>query len=188
MFPKFSTQSDIYWSLKSDDSGSFEVRSEVEWLVYFIVLGIGFHSKPTKWLPQQYYVVPQVLDSIRYRSVHEIGQFMFVWTVIWNGVVGVLYSSRDWISLKIYQMTPPTILSCSPSFGLNPISIGPWNRPIQVLVNCVLKWSGWCIVYFSGFDFAQNPPNDSSRSITMFPKFWTQSDIDWSTKFDNSVS
>ncbi|CAL9024832.1 unnamed protein product [Prunus brigantina] len=43
MFPKFWTQSDIDWSMKSDNS----VRSEMEWLVYSIVVEIGFHSKPT---------------------------------------------------------------------------------------------------------------------------------------------
>ena len=205
MFPKFWTQSDIYWSLKSDDSGSYEVRSEMDWLVYCIVWAIGFHLKLTKWLLPQYYDVPQVLDSIRYRLVHnwstkfdksgsyevrseiewllycmvleigfhskptkwllpqyydvphvlcsiwyrlvhEIGQFRFVWTMFLNGVVGVLYSSRDWISLKTHQMTPPTILWCSPSFGLNPISIGAWNRTIQVRTMFVLEWIGRCIV------------------------------------------
>ncbi|CAL2230194.1 unnamed protein product [Prunus armeniaca] len=48
MFPKFWTQSDIDWSVKLDDSGSYEVRSEMEWLVYYIILSIGFHSKHTK--------------------------------------------------------------------------------------------------------------------------------------------
>ncbi|CAL8112222.1 unnamed protein product, partial [Prunus armeniaca] len=77
LFPKFWTQSDIDWSMKSDYSGSKEVRSEMEWLVYSIVFAIGFHSKPTKSLVPPYYVVPQVLDSIRYRLVHEIGLFRF---------------------------------------------------------------------------------------------------------------
>ncbi|CAL8168478.1 unnamed protein product [Prunus armeniaca] len=67
-------------------------------------------------------------------------------------------------------MTPPTILCCSPSFGLNPISIGPSNRTIQPL------------------DFTPNQPNDSSHHIMLFPKFWTQSDIDWSKKSDYSGS
>ncbi|CAL8167098.1 unnamed protein product, partial [Prunus armeniaca] len=131
LFPKFWTQSDIDWSLKSDYLGSWEVRSEMEWSVYCIVLAIGFHSKPTKSLLPPYYVVPQVLDSIRYRLVHEIGLFNFVGSSYWNGVVGVLHSFSHWISQKTNQMTPPTILCCSPSFGLNPISIGPSNRTIQ---------------------------------------------------------
>ncbi|CAL8112236.1 unnamed protein product [Prunus armeniaca] len=62
LFPKFWTQSDIDWSMKSDYS----------------VFAIVFHSKPTKSLLRPYYVVPQVLDSIRYRLVHEIGLFRFV--------------------------------------------------------------------------------------------------------------
>ena len=78
MFPKFWTQSDIDWSMKLDNSGSYEVRSEMEWLVYCIVLEIGFHSKPTKSLLPPYYDDPPVLDSIRYRLVQEIGQFRFV--------------------------------------------------------------------------------------------------------------
>ncbi|CAL2256462.1 unnamed protein product [Prunus armeniaca] len=39
---------DMDWSMKLDNSGSYEVRSEMEWLVYCIVLAIGFHSKLTK--------------------------------------------------------------------------------------------------------------------------------------------
>ena len=48
LFPKFWTQSDIDWSMKFNNSGSYEVSSEMEWLKYCIVLEIGFHSKPTK--------------------------------------------------------------------------------------------------------------------------------------------
>ncbi|CAL8112294.1 unnamed protein product [Prunus armeniaca] len=136
-------------------------------------------------------------------------------------------------------MTPPTILRCSPSFGLNPIPIGPWNWTIQfypldftqntpndsshhimmfpnlwtqsdidwsvklddsgsydvrsemewlVRTMFVLKWSGWCIAKFYPLDFTQNTPNDSSHHIMMFSKFWTESDIDWSVKLDDSGS
>ncbi|CAL8089659.1 unnamed protein product [Prunus armeniaca] len=109
MFPKFWTQSDIDWSVKLDDSGSYEVRSEMEWLVYCIVLSIGFRSKHTKRLLPPYYDVPQVSDSIRYRLFYPL-------------------------------------------------------------------------------DFSQNTPNDSSHHIMMFPKFWTQSDIDWSVKLHDSGS
>ncbi|CAL9005443.1 unnamed protein product [Prunus brigantina] len=76
--PQFWTQSNIHWSTNSDNSGSFEVRYEMECLVYCIVLAIGFHSKPTKRLIPPHYAVPHVLDLIRYRLVHEIGQFRFV--------------------------------------------------------------------------------------------------------------
>ncbi|CAL9024829.1 unnamed protein product [Prunus brigantina] len=37
-------------------------------------------------------------------------------------------------------------------------------------------------------DFTQSQRHDSSHHIMMFPKFWTQSDIDWSMKSDNSGS
>ncbi|CAL9024907.1 unnamed protein product [Prunus brigantina] len=50
----------------------------MEWLVSCIVLEIGFRPKPTKSLLPPYYDVPQVLDSILYRLVHEIGKFRFV--------------------------------------------------------------------------------------------------------------
>ncbi|CAL8089674.1 unnamed protein product [Prunus armeniaca] len=100
MFPKFWTQSDIDWSVKLDDSGSYDVRSEMEWLVYCIVLFIGFHSKHTKGLLPPYYDVPQFYPS----------------------------------------------------------------------------------------DFAKNTPNDSTHHVMLFPKFWTQSDIDWSVKLDDSGS
>ncbi|CAL9012127.1 unnamed protein product [Prunus brigantina] len=58
MFLEFYTQSDIDWSTKLDNSCSYEVRSEMEWLVYCIVLEIGFHSKPPKLLLPQQYDVP----------------------------------------------------------------------------------------------------------------------------------
>ncbi|CAL2230211.1 unnamed protein product [Prunus armeniaca] len=133
MFPKFWTQYDIDCSMEFDNSGSYEVRSEMQWLVYCILLSIGFHSKLAKLLLPSYYDVPQVLDSRRYRLVREIGQF---------------------------------------SFGLNTISIGPWNWTIQ----------------FYPLDFTKNSTNYSSLYVVMFPKFWTQYDIDWSLELDNSGS
>ncbi|CAL2230210.1 unnamed protein product [Prunus armeniaca] len=57
---------------------SYKLRSEMEWLVYCIVLTIGFYSKHSKCLLPPYYDVPQVFESMRYRLVHEIGQFKFV--------------------------------------------------------------------------------------------------------------
>ncbi|CAL2256459.1 unnamed protein product [Prunus armeniaca] len=78
MFPKFWTQSDIDWSMKLDNSASYEVRSEMEWLMYCTVLDIGIHSKSTKSLLLPCYDAPQVLDIIRRGLVHEIGQFRFV--------------------------------------------------------------------------------------------------------------
>ncbi|CAL2230172.1 unnamed protein product [Prunus armeniaca] len=65
MFPKFWTQSDIDCSVKLHSLGSYEVRSEMEWLVYCIVLSTGFHSKHSKSLLPPYYDVPQLLDSVR---------------------------------------------------------------------------------------------------------------------------
>ncbi|CAL2230224.1 unnamed protein product [Prunus armeniaca] len=115
-FPKFWTQSDIDWSVKLDNSGSYVVRSEMEGLGYCIVLSTGFLSKLSKRDLPPHYGIPQVLDSIRYRLVHEIGQFRF----------------------------------------------------------------------FYPLDFTHNSAKDSSLHIMGFPKFWTQSDIGWSPKLDNS--
>ncbi|CAL8089671.1 unnamed protein product [Prunus armeniaca] len=143
MFPKFWTQSDIDWSVKLDDSGSYDVRSEMEWLVYCIVLSIGFHSKHTKRLLPPYYVVPQFypLDfaqNTQNDTSHHIMMFPKFWT----------QSDIDW-SVKLHD-------------------------------------SGSC--HFYPLDFAQNTPNDTSHHIMMFPKFWTQSDIDWSVKLHDSGS
>ena len=99
MFPKFWTQSDNDWSMKLDNPGSYEVRSEMEWLVCCKVSEIRFHSKPTKCLLPPYYDVHQVLDSIRYRLVKEIGQFRFIRSSFLTRVVGVFHSFIDWISL-----------------------------------------------------------------------------------------
>ncbi|CAL2256458.1 unnamed protein product [Prunus armeniaca] len=69
---------DMDWSMKLDNSTSYEVPSEMEWLVYCTVLDIGIHSKSTKSLLLPCYDAPQVLDIIRHGLVHEIGQFRFV--------------------------------------------------------------------------------------------------------------
>ncbi|CAB4312463.1 unnamed protein product [Prunus armeniaca] len=69
MFPKFWTESDIDWSMKSNNSGSYEVRSEGESLVYCIVLDNRFRSNPTN------------------DSSHHIMLFPKFWTqsgVIWS--------------------------------------------------------------------------------------------------------
>ena len=144
-FPTFWIQSDIDWSRKLDNSSLFDIHSKMEWLLCCMVLEIGFHSKPTRWILPLYYYVPQVLDSIRYQLVHEIGQFRFVRSSLWNGVVGLLHSFSQWISLKTQQATPPAIVWCSPNFRLNSISIDPRNWTIDVCTKFVLKWSGWCI-------------------------------------------
>ncbi|CAL2230182.1 unnamed protein product [Prunus armeniaca] len=132
MFPKFWTQSDIDWSVKLDDSGSYEVRSEMEWLVYCIVYPLDF----TQNTPND--------------SSHHIIMFPKFWT----------QSDIDW-SVK---------LDDSGSYE----------------VRSEMEWLVYCIVY--PLDFTQNTPNDSSHHIMMFPKFWTQSDIDWSVKLDDSGS
>ncbi|CAL2256457.1 unnamed protein product [Prunus armeniaca] len=132
MFPNLWTQSDVDWSKKLDNSGSFEVRSEMEWLVYCIVLAIGFHSNSPN------------------DSSHDIMMFPNLWT----------QSDVDW-SKK---------LDNSGSFE----------------VRSEMEWLVYCTVLAIGFH--SKLTNDSSNNITMFPKFCTQSDTDWSTKLDNSAS
>ncbi|CAL2230215.1 unnamed protein product [Prunus armeniaca] len=177
MLPKFWTQSDIDWSVKLDNSGPYAIRSGMEWLVYSIVLSIGFHSKLTKLLLPLYCDVPQVSDSIRYRLVHGIVQFSF-------GLNPISIGPRNWTiePLDFTQNSPnysSLYIVMFPKFGLNTIPIGPRNWTIHVRMKFVLKWS---------VDVTQTTPNDSSHHIMMFPKFSTQFDIDWSQKLDNSCS
>ena len=49
-----------------------------------------------------------------------------------NGVVGKLHSYSDWISLKTHHMSPPSILECCPSFGLDLKSIDQRSWSLQV--------------------------------------------------------
>ncbi|CAL8112276.1 unnamed protein product [Prunus armeniaca] len=250
MFPKFWTQSDIDWSVKLDDSGSYDVRSETEWLVYCIVLSIGFDSKHPKSLFPPYYDVPQSypLDFTQNTpndSSHPITMFPKFWTqsdIDWSvklddsGSYDV-HSEMEWLfyPLDFTQNTPNDSshnIMMFPKFWTQ--SDIDWSvkldysgsydvrSEMEWLVDCmfwtqsdidwslkledygsydvrsdmeclvrtmfVLKWSGWCIALFYPLDFTQNTPNDSSHHIMMFPKFWTQSDIDWSVKLEDSGS
>ena len=140
------------------------------------------YQKPTKWLLPQYYDVPQVLESIRYLLVREIGRYRFVRSSFWNGVLGVLYSSRDWISVNVHQMIPPTILWCSPSIGLNPISIGPRNWKIQVRseIEWLVFWIVLEIELHSKLAKWLLLPNYELNPISIGPWNWT---IQVRTKF-----
>ncbi|CAL8153563.1 unnamed protein product [Prunus armeniaca] len=159
MFPKFWTQSDIDWSMKLDNSGSYDVRSEMEWLVYCIVLATGFTSKLTNCLLRHYYDVPQFQPlDFTQNSPNDSSHNVMMLTMFWT------QSDIDW-SMKLDN-----------------------SSSYEVHTKFVLKWGGWCIAQFQPLDFTQNSPNDSSHNMMMFPKFWTQSDIDWSKKLDNSGS
>ncbi|KAL6286416.1 hypothetical protein ACE6H2_010806 [Prunus campanulata] len=48
VMPKFWARSEINRCTKLDTSSSKAVCSELEWLVYSVVLAVGFHSKLTK--------------------------------------------------------------------------------------------------------------------------------------------
>ncbi|CAL2230191.1 unnamed protein product [Prunus armeniaca] len=169
MFSKFWTQSDVDWSVKLDDSGSYDVRSEMEWLFSTqsdidwsvklddSVLSIGFRSKHTELLLPPYYDVPQVLDSIRYRLVREIGRF------------------RPNDSSHHIMMFPKFWTQSDVDWSVKLDDSGSYD------VRSEMEW------LFYALDFTQNTPNDSSNHIMMFPKFWTQSDINWSVKLDDSV-
>ncbi|KAL6284650.1 hypothetical protein ACE6H2_015579 [Prunus campanulata] len=54
MMHKFWARSEINRCTKFDNSSSKAVRALLEWLVYFVVLAIGFHSKLTKRLLPTY--------------------------------------------------------------------------------------------------------------------------------------
>ncbi|CAL2230216.1 unnamed protein product [Prunus armeniaca] len=151
MFPKFWTQSDIDWSLKLDNSGSYAVRPEMEWSLYCIVLSIGFHSQLSKRLPAPYYDVPQFYPlDFTHNYPKDSSQHIMMFPRIWT------QSDIDWSSK----------LGNSGSYA----------------VRSEMEW------LFYPLDFTHNYPNDSSPHIMVFPKFWTQSDIDRSVKLDNSGS
>ncbi|KAL6272408.1 hypothetical protein ACE6H2_023100 [Prunus campanulata] len=60
MLPKFWSQSETNRGKKLDNSSSQVVISELEWLVYCVVLAVGFHSKLNKCLLPTYYDEAQV--------------------------------------------------------------------------------------------------------------------------------
>ncbi|CAL2230159.1 unnamed protein product [Prunus armeniaca] len=190
----------------------------MEWLVYCIVLSVGFHSKHTKSLLPPYYDVPQVRTKFVLKwsgrcvalfypldftqntpngSSHQIMMFPKFWT----------QSDVDW-SVKLhnsgsYEFYPLDFTQNKPNDSSHRITTFPkfwtqsdidWSVKLhnlgsyEVRTKFVLKWSGRCVALFYPLDFTQNTPNDSSHHIMMFPKFWTQSDIDWSVKLDDSGS
>ncbi|CAL2230158.1 unnamed protein product [Prunus armeniaca] len=136
MFPKFWTQSDIDWSLKLHNSGSYEVRTK-------------FVLKWGGWCIAQFYPLDFTQNTPN-DSSHHITMF--------------------------------------PKFGTQTDIYWSVKLTTQVRTKFVLKWSGWCIAQFYPLDFTQNEPNDYTHQIILFPKFWTQSDIDWSVKLHNSGS
>ncbi|CAL2230169.1 unnamed protein product [Prunus armeniaca] len=153
MFPKFWTHSDIDWSVKLEDSGSYEVRSEMEWLVYCIVLSIGFHTKHTKSLLPPYYDVLKVLDSIRYRLVREIAQLRFVRMIVlkWSG-----WSIAQFYPLNFTQNTPNDSshhIMMFPKFWTH--SDIDWSVKLEDSgsneVRSEMEWLVYCIVLSIGF-------------------------------------
>ena len=105
-----------------------------------------------------------------------------------NGLVGALRRSRDSILVKTHPLTPPTILWCCPSFGLDPTSIGQRKGTLQVLTKFAPSkmWLVHCV--YLGIGFHEKSPNDSTHHIVMLPKFEARSDINWSKKRDTSCS
>ncbi|CAL8112296.1 unnamed protein product [Prunus armeniaca] len=156
MFSKFWTRSDIDWSVELDDSGSYDVRSEMEWLVRTM-----FVLKWSGWCIAKFYPLDFTQNTPN-DSSHHIMMLSKFWTE----------SDIDW-SVK---------LDDSGSYDVR------FEMEWLVRTMFVLKWSGWCIAKFYPLDFTQNTPKDSSHHIMMFSKFWTQSDIDWSVKLDDSGS
>ncbi|CAL8112224.1 unnamed protein product [Prunus armeniaca] len=152
----------------------------MEWLVYSIDLAIAFDRKPTKSLLPPYYVVPQVLDSIRYRLVHEIGLFRFSLPLYFTQ--NQPHDSSDHIMLFPKFWTQSDI-DWSMKSDYSVFAIGFHSKPTKRLLPPY-----YVVPQFLPLDFTQNQPKDSSRHIMLFPKFWTQSDIDWSMKSDYSGS
>ncbi|CAL8112334.1 unnamed protein product [Prunus armeniaca] len=156
-FPKFWTQSDLDWSLKLEDSGSYDVRSEMGWLVYYMFYRLDF----TRNTPND--------------SSHHTMMFPKFWT----------QSDIDW-SLKLEGSGSYDVRSEMEWSGFWTQSDIDWSVKLHDSgsydVRSEMEWS------FYRLDFTRNTPNDSSHHIMMFPKFWTQSDIDWSLKLEGSGS
>ncbi|CAL8089693.1 unnamed protein product [Prunus armeniaca] len=175
MFPKFWTQSDVGWSVKLDDSGSYEVRSEMEWLFY----PLDFAQNT----PKDY--------------SHRIMMFPKFWTqsdIDWSVKLDdsgsyEVRSEMEWLFYPL-DFTQNKQNDSSHHIMMFPMF---WTQS-DIDWSVKLHDSGSCDVrsekewLFYPLDFAQNTPNYSSHHIMMFPKFWTQSDIDWSVKLDDSSS
>ncbi|CAL8112280.1 unnamed protein product [Prunus armeniaca] len=172
MFPQFWTQSDIDWSVKLDDSGSYEfwTQSDIDGSEKLDDSGSYDFSRLdfTQNTPDD--------------SSHRIMMFPKFWT----------QSDIDW-SLKLHDSSSYDVRSEMEWFVyciVLPIGFHSkhtkWLLPPYYDVPQVLDSIRYRLFY--PLDFTQNTPNDSSHHIMMFPNFWTQSDIDWSVKLDDSGS
>ncbi|CAL2230221.1 unnamed protein product [Prunus armeniaca] len=192
MFPRFWTQSDIDYSVKLDNSGSHIVRSEMEWLVYCIVLSNGFHSQLPKRLLPPHYDVPQFVLKWSGWCIALFYPLDFTHNSPKDSSLHIMMFPKFWTQSDI---------DCSVILDNSVLSNGFHSQfpkrlhPSYYDIPQVLGLTRYRLVrkigqfkFFYPVDFTLNSPNDSSLPTMMFPKFWTQSDIDWSMKLDNSRS
>ncbi|CAL9024891.1 unnamed protein product [Prunus brigantina] len=135
MFPKF-----IDLSMKSDNSGSYAVRSEMEWLVHSIV-PLDFTKNPPNDSSHHIMMFPKFID-LSMKSDNS-GSYAVRSEMEWL-VHSIVFYRLDFTQNQRNDSSHHIMMF--PNFGLNPISIGPRNRTIQVRRQFALKWSGWCIL------------------------------------------
>ncbi|CAL9024890.1 unnamed protein product [Prunus brigantina] len=187
MFPKFCTQSDIDWSMKSDNSGSYAVRYEMEWFLYSVLLRLDF------------------TQSQRHDSSHHIMMFPKFCTqsdIDWsmksdNSGSYAVRSELEWFLYSVLlrldftqsqrhdsshhiMMFPKFCTQSDIDWSMKSDNSGSYA------VRSEMEWFLYSVLL--RLDFTQSQRHDSSHHIMMFPKFCTQSDIDWSMKSDNSGS
>ncbi|CAL8112306.1 unnamed protein product [Prunus armeniaca] len=211
MFPKFWTQSDIDWSVKLHDSGSYDVRSEMEWLFYPLDFTQNTPNDSSHHIMMfsKFWIQSDIDWSV---NMDDSGSYdvrtMFV--PKWSGWCIAYFYPLDFTQntpndSSHHIMTFPKFwtqsdidssvkLDDSGSYDVR--SEVEWLFWTQSDIDWSVKLddSGSYDVrsemeglFYPSF-FTQNTPNDSSHHIVMFPKFWTQSDIDWSVKLHDSGS
>ena len=95
MMTKFWARSEIHRCKKLDNSSSKAVRSELEWLLYCIVLAIGFHSKLTNDSSHHIVMMP------KFWARSEINRGKILDSSGLNGVRSIL----DWVVYSVVLAT-----------------------------------------------------------------------------------
>ena len=123
MFSKCWAQAEMNWPMKLHDSSTYQIRT-----INGVVGGLHSFSDwiihPPNDSSHPNMMFPKSCARSEINCTRKLHDSITYHIRIVNGVVGVLPSLSDWIILKNLKMTPPTLISCSPSVGLDPKSIG----------------------------------------------------------------
>ncbi|CAL2230219.1 unnamed protein product [Prunus armeniaca] len=186
MFPKFWTQSDMDWFLKLDNSSSHEFYP-----VDFTRNSPNDSSLPTMMFPK-FWTQSDIDWSMKLDNSgsYTFYPLDFTHNSPEDSPLHIMLFPKFWTQSDIDWFVK---LDNSGSYVL--------RSEMEWLVYCIVLSIGfhsqlpkrllppyYDVAQFYPLDFTHNSPKDSSRHIMMFPSFWTQSDIDWSLKLDNSGS